>query len=46
MAIVIKRRGRKPWVVIVDALTEVKRRSLSSCIHWCRDHGESYIING
>jgi hypothetical protein len=46
MAIIIKRRGRRPWVAVVNGLMEVKRHSLSSVIKWCRDHGESYIING
>ena len=46
MAIILKRRGRRPWVAVIDGLTEVHRRSLSSVIKWCRDHGESYIING
>lgn len=46
MAIIIKRRGRRPWVAVVDGLREVRRRSLSSVIRWCREHGESYIING
>lgn len=46
MAIILKRRGRRPWVAIVDSLTEVRRNSLSSVIRWCRKHGESYIING
>jgi len=46
MAIIIKRRGRRPWVAVVNDLYEVKRRSLSSVINWCKNHGESYIING
>jgi hypothetical protein len=45
MAIILKRRGRRPWVAVVNELIEVKRRSLSSVIKWCREHGESYTIN-